>query len=98
MNNRFQAEKSLCHRSLFFASVELSLASFPFTYTMYIPQHMSFFQNSYVNQGKDFSFASVDASTLALYIFHVYLVVNPKTTVTAILNSNSLFWFTTNYT
>ena len=40
---------------------------------------MPFFQISHVYQGKDTSFyASVDMSTPALYIFHVYLVVNPK--------------------
>ena len=47
---------------------------------MYIPQYMPFLQISHVYQVIDISlfFASVEASTLTQYIFHVYLVVNPK--------------------
>ena len=41
---------------------------------------MPFFQVSHVYKGIEIPlfFASVDASTLAQYIFHVYLFVNPK--------------------
>ena len=41
---------------------------------------MPFFQISHVYKGIEIPpfFASVDASTLAQYIFHVYLVANPK--------------------
>ena len=47
---------------------------------MYIPQYMPFLQISHVYQVIDIYlfFASVEASTLTQYIFHVYLVVNPK--------------------
>ena len=47
---------------------------------MYMPQHMLFvsdFTCLLRNRNTSF-FASVDASTLAQYIFHVYLFVNPK--------------------
>ena len=47
---------------------------------MYIPQLMPFvsdFTCLLRNRNTSF-FASVDASTLAQYIFHVYLVANPK--------------------
>ena len=47
---------------------------------MYMPQHMLFvsdFTCLLRNRNASF-FASVDASTLAQYIFHVYLVVNTK--------------------
>ena len=47
---------------------------------MYMPQHMLFvsdFTCLLRNRNTSF-FASVDASTLAQYIFHVYLVANPK--------------------
>ena len=47
---------------------------------MYIPQLMPFvsdFTCLLRNRNTSF-FASVDASTLAQYIFYVYLVVNPK--------------------
>ena len=47
---------------------------------MYIPRLMPFvsdFTCLLRNRNTSF-FASVDASTLAQYIFHVYLVANPK--------------------
>ena len=47
---------------------------------MYIPQLMPFFSDftNLIRNGNPSFFASVDASTLAQYIFHVYLVANPK--------------------
>ena len=56
------------------------IIQFPFTYTIYIPQLMLFLSDFTCllrNRNTSF-FASVDASTLAQYIFHVYLFVNPK--------------------
>ena len=47
---------------------------------MYMPQTMPFLHISHVYQEIDISlfFASVEASRLTQYIFHGYLVVNPK--------------------
>ena len=56
------------------------LASFPFTSTMYIPQHMPVFSGFICSSRNRYTpfCASVDASMLAQYIFHAYLFVNPK--------------------